>query len=175
MSNKNWHMLMFTGRDKPGIVSTITQKLYALDCMLGECSMQRLGCSFTIMLMVESELSSDELKSQLESITADFDLYLAVKKIKEPGLYRHREPDYRITVHGADQAGIVARVTKALAEIGANIIDLESIVAGQEDNAVYVLTMEIALDKTKVEIQKTLDDLKLAVTIGVHSIDSFIG
>ncbi len=168
-------MLMLTGRDQPKIVSSITQKLYELDCMLGESSMQRLGCSFSMMMMIQSTLAKDKLSLGLENITDNFELHFRINEIKEPGLNRHHEPDYRIIVHGADKLGIIAKVTGALADMGANIIDLESVVAGTADEPIYVLSIEITLKKDEKQIKKVLDNLKLQVSTVVHPLDSLIG
>ncbi len=188
---KNWYMLMLTGKDQPGIVSSVSQKLYELNSMLGESSMQRLGCSFTIMMMVQSSLSREELADELSKISNKFDLYFELREIEENLPKEHLEPNFRIVVHGADQTGIVARVTSSLSSIGANIIDsigtniidsigtniidIESTVTGHKERALYILTMEIAVNKDKESIELILNELQMDVSISVHDIDSFIG
>jgi glycine cleavage system transcriptional repressor len=60
----------------------------------------------------------------------------------EGHLHQHLEPDVRISVYGADRAGIVARVTGALAQAGLHILDLESDVAGTDAKPIYVMHIE---------------------------------
>jgi len=48
----------------------------------------------------------------------------------------------RISVYGADRAGIVSKVTTVLAEAGLNILDLESVVAGDIEKPLYIMHIE---------------------------------
>ena len=48
----------------------------------------------------------------------------------------------RISVYGADRAGIVSKVTTVLAEAGLNILDLESDVAGDDEKPIYIMHIE---------------------------------
>ena len=104
----NWYMITLVGEDRPGIVASLTDKLYAAGCHLGEASMIRLGGNFTIMVMVRSTAAQGELESLLAEMARAMGLRIHVDAI-EGGLHRHLEPDVQIAVHGADRAGIVAR------------------------------------------------------------------
>lgn len=136
-----WYMLTVVGQDRPGIVARVTSALYQGGCNLGEASMLRLGGNFTIMLMVQHDGSGDALLALLEPVGAELGLHCHVDEI-EGGLHRRLDPDVRVTVFGADRAGIVARVTSVLADAGMNILDLESDVAGSSDKPIYVMHME---------------------------------
>lgn len=137
----HWYMLTLVGQDRPGIVARLTHALFEGGCNLGEASMMRLGGNFTIMLMVQHEGTVKTLAGLVEPVAESLDLHLHVDRI-EGHLHRHLEPDVRITVHGADRAGIVAQVTGALAEAGLNILDLESDVAGSAEQPIYILHIE---------------------------------
>ncbi len=138
---KNWYMLTLVGKDRPGIVAHVTAALYDGGGNLGEASMIRLGGNFTIMLMVEFEGRLKELESVVRPVAESMELHCHVDAI-EGHLHQHLEPDVRISVYGADRAGIVAKVTGALAEAGLHILDLESDVAGSSDKPIYVMTIE---------------------------------
>ena len=137
----HWYMLTLVGQDRPGIVARITHALFEGGCNLGEASMMRLGGNFTIMLMAQHEGTVKTLAALVEPVAESLALHLHVDRI-EGHLHRHLEPDVRITVHGADRAGIVAQVTGALAEAGLNILDLESDVAGSTEQPIYILHIE---------------------------------
>lgn len=137
----NWFMVTLVGKDRPGIVAHVTSALYEEGCNLGETSMLRLGGNFTIMMMVNYSNSKKHLEDLLLTVAQSLDLHLHVDAI-EGGLHQHVLPDMRITVSGADRAGIVAKVTTALAEVGFNILDLESDVAGSEDSPIYIMHIE---------------------------------
>lgn len=141
MSQPNWYMLTLVGRDRPGIVAHVTHALYEGGCNLGEASMMRLGGNFTMMMMVQFAGTTRALTELVEPVSESLGLKLHVDRISG-ALHHHVEPDVRITVSGADRAGIVAQVTGALAEAGLNILNLESDVAGSEEAPLYIMHIE---------------------------------
>lgn len=139
--NEHWYMLTLVGRDRPGIVARITHALFEGGCHLGETSMMRLGGNFTIMMMVRFAGTTHALEQLVAGEAESLGLRLHVDRV-EGGLHKHLEPDVRITVYGADRAGIVAQVTGALAEAGLDILDLISDVGGTEEAPIYILHIE---------------------------------
>ena len=79
-----------------------------------------------------------------------------------------------ISVYGADQPGIVYRVTSELAELGVNITDLNTKLIGTPNEPVYVMMLEAALPEgqTPEKLESLLGALKqkLNVEIGVRVI-----
>ncbi|MEE9258540.1 MAG: ACT domain-containing protein, partial [Nitrospinaceae bacterium] len=138
---KNWFMLTLVGKDRVGIVAKVSQALFKGGCNLGEASMTRLGGNFTIMLMVQFDGETEALDSIISPVCDSLDLRRHVDRI-EGELHHHVEPDVRISIHGADRAGIVAEATEALAEAGLNILNLESDVGGTEGNPIYIMHIE---------------------------------
>ncbi len=156
---KNWFMLTLVGKDQAGIVAKISAALYQENCNLGEASMTRLGGNFTIMLMVQFDGLTETLDRILKPVSDSLDLRYHVDSI-DGELHHHREPDVRISVHGADKAGIVAEVTRVLAGAGLDILNLESDVAGTNENPLYVMNIEgVAVNGIPAlnEALKTLD------------------
>ncbi len=137
----HWFMMTVVGKDRPGIVAHLSHALYEGGCNLGEASMMRLGGNFTIMLMVQSDKSVHQLEQLVAPVTESMGLRLHVDRI-DGGLHRHQEPDVRVTVYGADRAGIVARVTGALAEAGLHILDMTTDVGGDEESPIYIMLIE---------------------------------
>jgi len=140
-TNKKWYMVTLIGKDRKGIVSHVTSALYEGGGNLGETSMMRLGGNFSIMMMVEFSGRTKELHDVLSSVTDSMALHLHIDKI-DAKLHEHIIPDVRISVYGADRAGIVSKVTGGLAEAGLNILDLESDVAGGRDKPIYIMHIE---------------------------------
>jgi glycine cleavage system transcriptional repressor len=138
---QKWFMLSAVGEDRPGIVAKLTHALYEGGANLGEASMVRLGGMFTVMLTVGFDGSARDLDRLIEPVTESLDLHSHIDAIRGL-LHAHTCPDVRITVSGADRAGMVARVTGALAEAGLNILDLESNVAGSAEQPLYVMRIE---------------------------------
>ena len=134
-------MLTLVGEDRPGIVAELTTALYEGGCNLGEATMMRLGGNFTIMLMVSCDKTRHAIESMVTPVAEKLHCRIHVDGI-EGHLHQHLEPDVRVVVNGADQAGIVSSVTKALADAGLNITQLETDVGGDESNPFYMMLIE---------------------------------
>lgn len=155
----HWYMLTLVGKDRAGIVAKVTNALYDSDCNLGETSMIRLGGNFTIMMMVGFDGRPKQLEAIVEPVADSLGLRYHVDRI-EGHLHDHIEPDVRVTVHGADRTGIVAKVTEALFEAGLHILELESDVAGSEDSPIYIMTIEGHASEGVEAVQSALDVIK---------------
>lgn len=174
-SNGNWYMLTLVGKDRPGIVAHITHALYEGGCNLGETSMMRLGTSFTIMMMVQYDGAVKSLEKMMQGEAESLELHMHVDKI-EGGLHQHHEPDVRITVYGADRAGIVAHVTGALAEAGLDILDLTSDVGGTKAEPIYILHIEGQAGQGIETLQSALEIVKKeGVDAHLSPVDTMIG
>lgn len=174
-ANEKWYMLTLVGKDRPGIVAHITHALYEGGCNLGETSMMRLGTSFTIMMMVQHDGTMNSLQKLIQGEAESLDLHIHIDKI-EGGLHHHLEPDVRITVYGADRAGIVAHVTGALAEAGLNILDLTSDVGGTEKEPIYIMHIEGQASEGIDTLQSALEIvMKEGVDAKLTPVDTLIG
>lgn len=138
---KRWFMLTVVGQDRPGIVARVSAALFEGGCNLGEASMMRLGGNFTIMLMVQHDGTLKSLQAVLEPVIESMDLHTHIDKI-EGHLHEHLVPDVRISVFGADRAGIVAKTTSVLWGAGLHILNLESDVGGTAERPIYVMHIE---------------------------------
>jgi len=172
---KHWYMLTLVGKDRPGIVAHLSAALYDGGCNLGEASMMRLGGNFTIMMMVQFDGNISALKHMVDPVAESMGLHLHLDRI-EAKLHQHLEPDVRITVYGADRAGIVARITGALAEAGLHILDMDTSVAGTEDKPIYIMQIEGHAAEGIEALQSALDVVaEKGVEAQLETIDTMIG
>jgi len=173
---KNWFMLALVGQDRVGIVAQITDALYRGGCNLGETSMLRLGTSFTMMMMVNTQLDENTLISIIQPIAEKLGLHLHVDQI-EGELHPHPEPDVKIVVHGADRAGIVAQVTGELANAGLNILDLETGVGGSNEKPFYFMQIEgnatQGIDTLQSGLEKLKETLQGNIDINLSPLETF--
>ena len=168
-----WSVLTLVGADQSGIVATVTQTLFDADCQLAEASMMRLGANFAIMMRVGHDEHQD-LKVILSGVSQSLNLHMhidddVVSKIK------HIEPDVRISVYGADRAGIVSQVTGVLAEAGFNIIDLETAVAGNKAHPLYIMSMEGNASNGFEALQQAIQSLDNTIEVSLTPIDTLTG
>ncbi|MES9956132.1 MAG: ACT domain-containing protein [Sedimenticola sp.] len=166
----DWKMLTLVGEDKAGIVASVTEALYQHGWNLGEASMIRLGGNFTIMMMVRGD---GDVEAALSPVMEAMDLRLHVDDIAG-GLHQHVVPNIQVRVVGADRAGIVAQVTGALAEVGFNILELESDVAGTEESPVYIMNIQGIAEAPLERLEDALDGLG-DIDVNVSAIETMIG
>lgn len=171
---KQWYMMTLVGRDQPGIVAKASTALFKVGCNFGEASMMRLGGNFSIMLMVQYTGSAEELKEHIEPVAEALSLRLHIDPI-EGQLHEHRIPDVRVSVYGADRAGIVAQVTTVLYNAGLDIFDLESDVAGTDEKPVYIMHIEGHAAKGVEGLQKALQSIDPDIKVNLQSIDTMVG
>ena len=171
----NWFMLTLVGEDRPGIVARLTATLFQAGCNLGEATMARLGGNFSVMLMVRYGGTLESLLALVEPVARELGLHAHGDRI-EGRLHRHLIPDVRITVYGADRAGIVAQVTGALTAAGFNILDLQSDVGGSEAKPVYIMTMEGQAQNGIEAVEAALAGMaRDGIEVDVQPIETLIG
>ena len=172
---KQWYMVTVVGKDQPGIVAKLTSCLFSAGCNLGEASMMRMAGSFTVMLMTHGEITEKKLLSILDPVASELQLKLELCQI-EPEMHSHIEPNVSVVVSGADQTGIISKVTNVLAESGVNILGLESAVAGTADSPLYILHIEGQSDAGTDKLESALKPLfESGVDIRVQQIETIIG
>ena len=173
---KSWYMLTVVGQDRPGIVAHVTSALYEGGCNLGEASMMRLGGNFTIMLMVQHEGNLKSLEQILGPVMESLDLHMHLDQI-EGHLHEHVVPDVRISVFGADRAGIVARVANVLAGAGFHILNLESDVGGTTDRPIYIMHIEGRASEGIEALRSALEVVKAGdgIEAKLYPIETMVG
>jgi glycine cleavage system transcriptional repressor len=168
-------MLTLVGKDRPGIVAHLSAALYDGGCNLGEATMMRLGGNFTIMMMVQFDGNLSALKHMVEPVAESLGLHLHLDRI-EARMHKHMEPDVRISVYGADRAGIVARITGALAEAGLHILDMDTIVAGTEEKPIYIMQIDGHAAEGVEALQSALDVVaEKGIEAKLETIDTMVG
>ena len=165
------------GKDRPGIVADATEILYRLGCNVEDSSCTMLGGDFAMILIVSHERPF--VKSRLaDEFRAFHDLGLSanIRSLHEDEVcYTAPQGELcLVSVYGSDQPGIVCRVTRALADRGVNITDLNTRLIGSKEEPVYVMMMEAARPAgvTIAEMEELLEKLKkeLHVEISVRTI-----
>jgi len=147
------HELAITviGPDRTGIVADVAGALAGVGANLSDSTMTRLRGHFAMTLICTGP-TAEAVEKALAPIGGVLSTVRAVQP--ETDGAGGGEP-YLVSVHGADRLGIVAAVTRVVADAGGNITDLTTRLAGP----LYVLIAEVDLPRGAA------DDL--AVRLGV--------
>ena len=171
----DWYMLTLVGADRPGIVAAVTQAIFAAGGSLGEASMIRLGGNFSIMLMAAVDGGEARLREALAPVVARLDLRLHIDPAAG-GLHQHLIPNVQVRVTGADRAGIVAEITAALAEVGFNILELDTDVAGDPQRPFYLMNIQGFSDRPLEELEAAVAPTRASgIAVDIAAVETLIG
>ncbi|HEX5541097.1 MAG TPA: ACT domain-containing protein [Micromonospora sp.] len=153
------------GQDRPGIVADVAQVLAGLGANLTDSTMTRLRGHFAMTLVCTGPTVA-EVESALSSLTTDSQLVATVRAVRPDAGAAPAGEHYLLSVHGADRLGIVAAVTRVVAEAGGNITDLTTRLAGP----LYVLVAEVDLpsgsaDEVSLRLAEVATNLDVGVTL----------
>ena len=173
---KSQAILTVIGQDRPGIVSAVSQALYNAGCSIEDASMMRLGGYFAIMQVLRYPADLGSVEAALDSATKKLDLKMHLDPVAPYSGAAEIPPNCRVTVFGADHPGIVAHVTGALAEVGFNIIDLNSHLSGGEDRPVYIMTIQGSAPGGVDAVEAALSSVRAeeSVEIRVSPVDTLM-
>ena len=154
------------GRDRPGIVASVSRVLFELGCNVEDSSMTLLRGNFSMMLVIAcpDDLTVDAARSALQPACDDLGLVFSVLEVDDRASVP--EPTHVLTVYGGDKPGILMATTELLASAGVNITDLNSRLVGETGQPVYALILEL-------EVPTSVDVTDLDAR--VHAVASEIG
>lgn len=169
--------LTIIGRDRPGIVSQVTEILFQGGFNIADSSCSILGGQFSMILIISNpEFSTKEEFSDAFTPLEESNLSVYIRTLKPGGEIRSElEGELcMISVYGADKPGIVYQVAKELGDRNINITDLNTKLVGDKQKPVYVMMLEAMLsENTEIEeVESWMEELKqkLQVDISVRSL-----
>jgi len=169
--------LTIIGRDRPGIVSQVTEILYRDGFNIADSSCSILGGQFSMILIISNpKITSKEQFADDFAKLEEHNLSVFIRTLKPGGEERADLEGHlcMISVYGSDKPGIVYQVAKELGERQINITDLNTKLIGANKQPVYVMMIEAMLpDDVEIEtVESWMVDLKqkLQVDISVRSL-----
>jgi glycine cleavage system transcriptional repressor len=165
-------------KDRPGIVADTTEVLYRLGCNIEDSSCTMLGGDFAMILVVSHDrpFAKARLTDEFKTLHERTGLVTYVRTLSEEEIcpVKGEGELVLVSVYGSDRPGIVFRVTRALADRGVNVTDLNTRLIGTPEAPVYVLMLEAVLPVGMAveDAEHLLENLKneLNVEIGVRAI-----
>jgi len=145
MEEEDLFVVTVVGEDRVGLVASVTGVLFEAGLNIVDIEQSVIHAQFTMVLLVQPfgpAFDMQQLRRDLEGIGRDLDLNIAVMPMREFNGLRladERTP-YVLTILGSDRPGVVAAISRVLAEGSANIEKIKMIARGE------FLAMEILVD-----------------------------
>ncbi len=167
----NRYIMTAFGKDRPGIVADVTKILYDNGCNLEDNTMTLLVDEFTLILLftcprkdIEEQLNRECRRLERDNGISAFIRPLG--KRREPR--RSKSQGCTLHVEGMDQAGIVYKVSRHLADNGVNITDIKSAVKASPESGTAVYAMEILVQVPEGKSPSHLENGLGAVADELH-------
>lgn len=167
MPEANLIAVTAVGNDRTGIVAAVSRALYESGCNLQDATSTILRGHFSMMLIVSAppEVAAGDLEVKLAPVAEELGLSITARAVEEADT-EVTPATHMVSVYGADEPGIVYRVTKELAAAGLNITALSSRVIGSESEPVYALMLEVAADDRLFSgVERLRQELDMDVTV----------
>jgi len=174
---RRWFALSAIGRDRPGIVADLAELIYECDCNLEDSSMTILGSEFAVLLLlsgesddVERRLSAGCKRLEWEKRLTVFFRPLDGDTPRDP---RRNATVLQCVVTGVDKAGIVARVSRTLADSGVNVTALSTQSRPEPESGTPIFTMRIDMAvpagtdvrALRQRLERVADELHVELTL----------
>ena len=179
MGSRRWFAIVAIGRDRPGIVADLSECVYACDCNLEDASMTTLGNEFATLMLVSGTRNDVDrvLADATRRLEWERHLTVFLRPLDEPPTRRPQDPttqEFRLRAVGVDKAGIVAGLSRCLAEHGVEITDLRSQLSpmAQSGTPLYTLAIRFLppegtdIEELERELQAVADRLDVELTVG---------
>lgn len=169
-------IISILGDDRPGIIAAVSRVLFQQDCNIENVSQTILQSEFSaiFILSVPEGLTIDELNRHLNKKLSPLNLYFHVKKLsknKENTAKPEDSEPFVITTIGPDRKGLVAEITKVIADYNVNVTNLKAVFKGGDvpgnNIMIYEVDIPITTNQNKfcTELRQKAQSLNLDVTI----------
>jgi glycine cleavage system transcriptional repressor len=151
-SSKKYIFLSVIGRDRPGIVASVSRVLYQNQYNVEALSQTVILGQFAMILIASSSNGEtfESLKTDCEPSMKNPGLEIHLKKIlpEEMVAYRVGETEsFVVTVRGEDRPGLAYGISEVLAQWGINITNLDARVAFIGGKQEYIQVYEVDIPR----------------------------
>ncbi len=165
------------GKDRPGIVAEISEIVFENKCNIEDSNMSRLADEFTLILLLsgnEDDLQ-DKLSRECRRLEREKNIFVFIRPLDyHIPENRNGNVNCTIEVDGVDQAGIVYKVSRLLADKNINIETLKSQKKYSPNSGTPLYSMKIqanrpdtiSSDALEDELESLANDLNVDITLG---------
>ncbi|MBF0203048.1 MAG: amino acid-binding protein [Desulfamplus sp.] len=164
------------GKDRPGIIASVSKSLYQMDCNLQNVNQMILQNQFAGFFIIDhpTHLTLEVIRQQLEKDLADQKLHIHADIAETKGNDNHEtdEEIFLITTIGPDQKGLVSRFTEIIASYNVNVTKLTAIFKGGDEPTANIMSYQVAItpDTNQAGLFKSLRQkaLELGLDISIQ-------
>ncbi|WP_462324220.1 glycine cleavage system transcriptional repressor [Desulfoplanes sp.] len=132
------------GQDRPGIVASVSNILYAHGCNIEDLTQTILQAEFAAILLVDCpESCLDVLEKELVKALEPLDLSVFLRPAASTDGHGCKTCNpLVVTTSGPDCSGQVARVSEVINRAGGNITELKAVSHMDTDDATFIMIFE---------------------------------
>jgi glycine cleavage system transcriptional repressor len=141
-------------RDRPGLLASVTARIFDLGGNLGDTSFAVLGSQAELASICElpTDVSVQEAERELRSLPGLAEAEVSVVSLaRQPVRSEGGQVTHQFEVHGSDRPGVIARLAEGFAEFGANVIRMDSAWHPDGKEGKSVARFELAIPHDRVE------------------------
>ena len=172
------------GKDRPGFIADISQLIYENKCNLEDSTMTNLSDEFAMIFLVEG-IEEDTIEEPLEKrllrecrrLEKEKGISAFVRQISdETAKPKQTTTKQKLHVEGLDQAGIVYKISRYLADNHINISNFESRMTYSPQTGAKIYTIDIQIEVPTNFTSELLDEglnqignqLNVDISVGGH-------
>jgi glycine cleavage system transcriptional repressor len=171
--DKKYIMTAFS-KDRPGIVADLTEVIYENGGNLEDSTMTSMLDEFVIILLftAKDEIFEQQLSSDCRRLEKEKGITAFVRPVETVAKKtREKFNKKTINVEGVDQAGIVYKISRFLADSDINIDNLTSqrIISPESGTAIYTMEMKVQVPEniSIVQLEEGLSKVGEALNLNI--------
>ena len=163
------------GKDRIGFVADISRVIYENGCNLEDSTMTGIADEFALILLFsgrEDGSLEDQLAKDCRRLEREKGISAFIRPVSsETAAPKEAFSGHTLHVEGLDQAGIVYKISRCLADNNINIANLNSKKESSPESGAAIYTMEIQveiprgtpLDNIEQELSQIADELNVDI------------
>ncbi|MEM1155213.1 MAG: ACT domain-containing protein [Pseudomonadota bacterium] len=165
------YIVTFIGDDRPGLVESLSEVIEQRGGNWLESRLSQLGGKFAGLVLVSlPEEHANSLEKELKNLAASGLSVRVTPAGIQSDSYRGRH--IKLTLIGPDRSGIVRQISKALAQSGVNVVEMESAVESAPMSAELLfkarIDAEIPEHFSLDELDEQLDVIANTMTLDIE-------
>ncbi|MFO7751726.1 MAG: ACT domain-containing protein [Desulfobacteraceae bacterium] len=147
----NKYIITVLGKDRPGIIYSVSNSLYELNCNVENANQMILQNEFAGFFIAEppEEFTADSLKETMDNQLEGQGLQIHVNTLETGGNSVDPESGkgeiFIISTIGPDRKGLVARISGIISSFGANILNLKAVFKGGDEPVDNIMSYEVRI------------------------------